>query len=189
MPVHDHRSHVRPRVDRVGLAVTLLVGAGVAVALGIIGSAQPTPRLLPVWWFTSMQSMKSWLATAVLVMLVFQVVTAGWFHGWLPGGRLVPRWVQPAHRANGVLAFLLSLPIAFYCLYCFGFDTTTPRSQAHSIAGCVFYGAFASKMTGLRFSRLPGWLIPVLGGSVFAAFVVAWYHSAYWWFDLIGYAR
>lgn len=186
----DTRSHPpRPAIDRVGFAVTVVLGAAVAVLLGVVGSAQPVPRLLPVWWFTSVQSMKAWLATAVLVLLVLQVITAGWFQGWWPGLRRVPAWVRPVHRVTGLLAFLLSLPVAFYCLYGFGFDTTTPRTQAHSMAGCVFYGAFASKMTGLRFARLPGWVIPVLGGTVFAAFVVAWYHSAYWWFELIGYAR
>jgi hypothetical protein len=189
MQVDIPSSPARPGIDRFGLAITLMVGTAVAVLLGVVGAAQPVPRLLPVWWFTSMQSMKAWLATAVLVVLVFQVLTAGWFYRWWPGVRRVPAWVRPLHRVSGTVAFLLSLPVAFYCLYSFGFDTTTPRTQAHSIAGCVFYGAFASKMTGLRFSRLPGWTIPVLGGSVFAAFVVAWYHSAYWWFELIGYAR
>src|SRR5688572_17653733 len=45
MTVETDPSHVRPRVDRVGLAVTLIVGAAVAVLLGVIGAAQPVPRL------------------------------------------------------------------------------------------------------------------------------------------------
>lgn len=179
----------RPALDRRGLAITLLVGTAVAIVLGVVGSQQPVPRLLPVWWFTSMQSMKAWLATVVLVLLVGQLATAGWMYGWLPGVRRAPGWVRTVHRASGVLAFLLTLPVAFYCLYSFGFDTTTPRTQAHSVAGCVFYGAFASKMTGLRLSRMPAWLVPVLGGSLFASFVVAWHQSAWWWFSLIGYGR
>lgn len=177
------------RTGRWALAVCLLVGTAVAVTLGVIGSTQAVPRNLPVWWFTSVQSMKAWLSTGVLVLLVGQVVTASWMYGWIPGLRAGPAWVRTLHRASGTLAFLASLPVAFYCLYGFGFDTLTPRTFAHSVAGCVFYGVFASKMTGLRMSRLPSWAIPVLGGLLFASFVIAWWLSAWWWLQLTGYAR
>ncbi len=175
--------------QQVALGVTFLVGAAVAVTLGVVGAAQAEPRVLPVWWFTSMQSMKAWLATVVLVMVVFQVITASWMYGWLPHAPRHPAWLPPVHRVSGSLAFLISLPVGFYCLYGFGFDTLTPRTFGHSVAGCVFYGAFAGKMVGLRMARLPGWVIPALGGTVFTAVVVGWYLSAWWWFQLIGYAR
>ncbi|KAA1428668.1 DUF6529 family protein [Nocardioides antri] len=179
----------RTGLDRAGLAVCLLAGVAVATTLGVVGAQQGQPRLLPVWWFTSMQSMKAWLSSAVLLMIVAQVLTASWMYGRLPLVRRAPAWVGPIHRVNGVLAFLLSLPVAYYCVYAFGFDTLTPRTTLHSVAGCVFYGAFASKMIGLRMARLPGWLIPVLGGTLFTAFVVAWYLSSWWWFQLVGYGR
>lgn len=174
---------------RAELAGCLLAGTAVAVTLGVVGSLHPEPRVLPVWWFTSMQSMKAWLGTVVLVMLVGQVTTASWMYGWLPGLRRAPGWVRPVHRTTGVLAFLLSLPVAFYCLYSFGFDTLTPRAWAHSVAGCAFYGVFVSKMIGLRLRGLPAWVIPALGGLLFATFVVLWWHSSLWWFQMIGYAR
>lgn len=179
----------RTGVDRAGLALCLLVGVVVATTLGVVGAQQEQPRLLPVWWFTSVQSMKAWVSSAVLVMIAAQLLTATWIYGRLPGVGRAPAWVGPIHRVNGALAFLISLPVAFYCVYGFGFDTLTPRTTVHSVAGCVFYGAFASKMVGLRMTRLPGWVIPALGGTVFAALVVGWYLSAWWWFQLIGYAR
>lgn len=169
---------------------TLLAGTAVAVALGVAGAQVDEPRSLPVWWFTSMQAMKAWLSTVVLLLIVGQLLTALWMYGRLPGIRKpAPAWIAPLHRASGRIAFLLSLPVAFYCLYSFGFDTATPRVFAHSIAGCVFYGAFASKMAGLRLTRVPGWLIPVLGGAAFTSFVVAWYLGSLWWFQLAGFGR
>ena len=38
----------------------------------------------------------------------------------------------------------------------------------HGLAGCLFYGAYAAKMLGLRVRGLPGWALPVLGGTVLA---------------------
>lgn len=173
-----------------GLLTTILVGAAVAIMLGVAGAQVDQPRALPVWWFTSTQSMKAWLSSVVLLLVVGQLVTALWMYARLPGiRRPAPGWVTPVHRASGRVAFLLSLPVAFYCLYSFGFDTATPRVFAHSVAGCVFYGAFASKMTGLRLTRVPGWLIPILGGVAFTSFVVAWYLSSLWWFQLAGTGR
>jgi len=96
--------------------------------------------------------------------------------------------VKIVHRVSGALAFVVSLPVAFYCLYGFGFDTATPRTLAHSLAGCLFYGAFTSKMLALRSAWLPGWTVPVLGGTVFTVFVLVWALSALWWFQLTGIA-
>lgn len=183
----EARSRPSPRT---GLVAVLLLGTAVAVALGVLGAQVSTPRLLPVWWFTSMQSMKAWLSTVVLALVVGQLVTATWMYGRLPGLRQAPpQWIAPLHRFSGRAAFLLSLPVAFYCLYSFGFDTATPRVYAHSIAGCVFYGAFASKMAGLRLTGAPGWLVPLLGGIAFTSFVVAWYLGSVWWFQLAGLGR
>ncbi len=176
--------------SRHGVLAALLAGTAVAVALGVAGAQVDEPRVLPVWWFTSMQSMKAWLSTVVLLLVVGQLLTALWMYARLPGiRRPAPAWVAPVHRASGRVAFLLSLPVAFYCLYSFGFDTASPRVYAHSIAGCVFYGAFASKMAGLRLTRVPGRLIPVLGGVAFTSFVVAWYLGSLWWFQLAGPGR
>jgi hypothetical protein len=61
---------------RLGLA--LLLAAGVATALGVLGrSAQPNAyAVLPTFGFSDATTFKTWLATVVLVLALVQVVTA-----------------------------------------------------------------------------------------------------------------
>jgi len=115
-----------------------------------------------------------------------QVATALWMWGRLPGAGSAPRWVGPLHRWSGATAFVLILPVALHCLWSLGLETATPRALVHSVAGCVFYGAYSAKMLGLRVRGLPGWTLPVLGGLVFAALVVVWLTSALWFFGRSG---
>jgi hypothetical protein len=84
------------------------------------------------------------------------------------------------------VAFVLTVPVALHCVWSLGFVTSTPRVLAHGILGCAFYGAYAAKMLGLRLRGLPGWALPVLGGSVFALFVLLWLTSALWFFTRAG---
>ncbi|MVU81751.1 hypothetical protein GPX89_31505 [Nocardia sp. ET3-3] len=166
----------------------LLAGAAVAVALGMAGTHfWPGTQPLPTWGFSAPQTFKAYLSSAVLVLIVGQLLTAVWIYRFH-----APKPVHVFHRLSGALAFLLSLPVAFYCLYSFGFQFgtgATRRVMAHSLAGVVFYGAFASKMLTLRLKRTPGWLLPVLGGLVFTSFVLAWALAALWWFRTVGFAR
>ena len=78
------------------------------------------------------------------------------------------------------------MPVALHCVWSLGFVTTTPRVLVHSIVGCGFYGAYAAKMLGVRMRGLPGWAIPVLGGTVFALFLLVWSTSALWFFTRSG---
>ncbi|XVV06005.1 DUF6529 family protein [Actinosynnema sp. CA-248983] len=174
------------RGSRVALVTIVLAGAAVAVALGLVGTVAGGPRELPTWGFSSVQTFKAWLATIVLGLVAVQLFTALWIYGRLPRLRPGSHRVHVLHRVSGAVAFLVSLPVAFYCLYGFGFDATTPRTLVHSVAGCAFYGAFTAKMLALRSSRLPGWLLPVLGGTVFSLFVLLWTVSAAWWFRTVG---
>jgi hypothetical protein len=41
-------------------------------------------------------------------------------------------------------------------------------------------------MLGLRLHGLPGWALPVLGGTVFALFVLLWATSALWFYTRSG---
>jgi hypothetical protein len=84
------------------------------------------------------------------------------------------------------LAFTFSLPVAFHCIWSLGFETSSTRVVAHGVAGCAFYGAYAAKMLGLRTQRLPGWALPVLGGTVLSAFVLAWLTGSLWFFTRSG---
>lgn len=178
-----------PPRSRWGLVGLLAAGAAVAVSLGVAGDRWGEPRVLDTFGFTTVQSFKSWVATGVLALVGLQLLTASWMYRWLPGRRTAPRWVSRVHRTSGVVAILASLPVAFYCLYGFGFDSTTPRTLIHSVAGCVFYGAFVAKMLALRTRRVSPMVLPLLGGLTFTAFVLAWWSAAWWWFQLVGWVR
>lgn len=179
----------RPDAPHRALAATsvLLVGAAVAVGLGVYGREHtPAGRPLFTLGFSGMLQFKTWLSTIVLALIVVQVLTASWMWGRLPGAGQAPAAVAVVHRWSGAIAFVVSLPVAFHCLWALGFQTTPTRVLVHSIAGCVFYGAYAAKMLGLRVRGLGGWALPVLGGLVFAAFTVAWLTAALWFFTRSG---
>ena len=68
----------------------LLLGAGVAVALGVYGRVHgPDFAALPSWGFSGPGAFKSWTASVVLVLALVQLVTALWLYGKL-GARRVP---------------------------------------------------------------------------------------------------
>lgn len=178
--------------DRLGssapvVAGTLLLGAGVTVVLAVYARTHtPAGRPLFTLGFSGMLQMKVWLATVVVVLVLVQVATAAWMWQRLPGAGTAPSWVAPVHRWSGASAFVVSLPVAFHCIWALGLATSDARVLAHGIAGCLFYGAYAAKMVGLRLARAPGWLLPVLGGAVFATLIVAWLTSAIWFFTRSG---
>ncbi len=164
-----------------------LVGAAVAVALGVYGREHtPAGQALFTLGFSGTLNMKAWLATFVLVFAVAQVVLALWMYGKLAlvGARVAPAWVGPAHRLVGLLAFLVSLPVAYHCLWSLGFETHTSQTRrfVHSLFGCAFYGAFAMKVLAVRSTRLPGLALPVLGGLVFTLLTGLWLTSSLWFF-------
>jgi len=174
---------VEARRGRIALAWVLLAGAAVAVAVGVYGRGHGHRRPVFVVGFSGVIQFKVWLATAALVLVLVQVLTALWMWGRLPGAGAAPRWVGPVHRWSGTLAFVALIPVALNCLLTFGFESASTRVVAHSIAGCAFYGAYSAKMIGLRLRGLPGWALPVLGGLLFACFVVLFLTSAVWFFQ------
>jgi hypothetical protein len=165
----------------------LLLGAGVAVALGVY-SKQHTASGRPIFTlgFSSMLPMKAWLTTIALALVVVQLLTALWMWGRLPGAGAAPGWASVVHRWSGSAAFVVSLPVAVHCLWALGFATYSTRVYIHSIVGCAFYGAYAAKMLGLRIRGLPGWALPVLGGAVLSLFVTLWLTSSLWFFTQHG---
>jgi hypothetical protein len=165
----------------------LLLGAGVAVGLGVYAKVHTaTNRPIFTLGFSSVLQMKVWLTCAALLFVILQLLTASWMWGRLPGAGAAPGWVSVAHRWTGSIAFLITLPVAFHCIWSFGFETQSSRVVIHGIAGCAFYGAYAAKMLGLRIKGLPGWALPVLGGTVLSLFVVLWLTSALWFFTRSG---
>ena len=173
--------------DGVRLLVALVLGAAVALSLGVYGSVHdPTGRSLITLFFTQTIHLKVWFATGAVTLAVFQLLTAMRMFGRLGAGR-GPRWVPRAHRLSGVGAFWLTIPVAYHCLWSLGFQASSgTRVWIHGIAGCFFFGALATKVFVVRSPRAPSWALPLLGGAVFSALVVIWSTSALWFFSTHG---
>ena len=166
-----------------GLAAALIAGA--LYAFG----TQHTPDYSISLFGQSGQdtlSLKSWLATGVLAFALLQVALALWMYGRLPLVAIAPPEVGPVHRAVGVAAILLTIPIAYHCAFAYGVQTKVDtRIAVHSIAGCFLYGAFVAKVVLVRSPRwrLPSWALPVLGGTLVTTVAVLWYTSSLWYFN------
>ena len=160
----------------------LAAGGLVAVLVGAYGAAhEPTLDEVTLFGFDSMIAMKVYLAATVGVLAVLQLVGALWMYGKLP--MAVPGWLGTAHRAGGVVAILLSLPVAYACLWSLGLqvaDGASTRVVVHSVVGCVVYGAVTAKVVAVHARKAPGWLLPVAGGLLFASMVVVVWTSAVW---------
>jgi hypothetical protein len=115
------------------------------------------------------------------MLAVFQLLTAARtfdvFH-FPPSGRFRAR----VHRLSGYLAILLTLPIAYHCVFLLGFETTTPRVALHPLLGSALYGAFLAKVIIVRARGYPGWAVAVAGGLVFAILSGLWLTSALFFF-------
>jgi Family of unknown function (DUF6529) len=170
-----------------GLLIAAGLGAAVALTLGIYGGVHdPANDLAVTLGFSATISMKVWLATVALVFAFAQLLTALWMYGRLPLGA-APKSLGSVHRISGRLAFLISLPVAYHCLYQLGFQDTDARVLAHSLLGCAFYGAFVAKVVVVRSKSLPGAALPLAGGLVFALLVAVWLTSGLWFIEANGF--
>lgn len=166
--------------------VPLAVGAAVAVTLGVYGRLhEPTGVAVNLAGFSGPLTVKVWLASGAFVLALVQVFSALVMYGRVPG-LVAPPWLGGLHRWSGRVAFLLTVPVAVHCLYALGFQTTGARVLAHSLLGCLFFGAFAVKMLILPRRGLPGWLVPLAGGLVFTVLVAVWLTSSFWFFTTTG---
>ena len=174
------------RSGAVPLAAIIAAGSAVSLALGVYGSVHdPTGESLVTLFFTATINAKVWLGTIALALAVFQLGSALKIYGKLGSGS-GPRWLGPAHRASGTAAFLISIPVAYHCLWALGFQSGEgSRILAHSLLGCAFYGAFVAKVLFVRANSLPGWALPVAGGTVFTILVGIWLTSSFWFFTTI----
>jgi hypothetical protein len=168
------------------LLLAAALGAAVSVGLGVYGNAhEPSQELVFTLFFSSTIAMKVYLATAAAAFALAQVISATWVYGKL--GVEPPAWAGDLHRISGRLAFLLSLPVAYHCLWSLGFQDTDGRVLAHSLLGCAFYGAFAAKVVIVRSHSLPGAALPVAGGLVFTTLVAVWLTSGLWFISENGF--
>ena len=163
------------------------VGAAVAVALGVYANVHDaSAEVLFTWGFSDQITFKVWFCTAVVVLATLQVLSGAWM--WGKFGRASPAWAAPAHRLLGIAAFVVSLPVAFHCLWSLGFRTGAGwRPYLHSVLGCAFYGVFTVKVLCVRSHRMPGWSLPVVGGLTFAVLAGLWATSALWFFTNVGF--
>ena len=169
------------------LLIIGLVGAAVALTLGIYAKAHtPSSDLTITLGFANTITMKVWLTTIALGFAVIQLFSALWMYGRLPLGA-APSWLGTAHRISGRLAFLLTLPVAYHCLYQLGFQHSSARVLLHSTLGCLFYGAFAAKVLVVRSRGLPAGVLPLVGGLVFLLLVYVWLLSGLWYIDQFGF--
>jgi len=167
----------------------LAAGAAVSVLLGVYANEHsPTHEQPYKLFFSATVNLKVWLATVAVVLGATQVLLALRLYGKVHWPKTAPPWLGDAHRLTGTVAFLVTLPVAYQCLWALGFQSADMTGHAstrvliHSITGCFFYGAFAVKVLCVRSKRLPGWTLPVVGGLLFAALVVIFATSSVWFF-------
>ena len=161
----------------------LLAGAAVAIALGVYGKVHdPTGEQPYTLFFTGTINLKVWFASVVVVLAVVQVVLGARLFGKIdwPWRGDAPAWLGDVHWLTGTIAFLVSLPVAYHCLWALGFQSTDTRVLLHSLVGCFFYGVFTIKVLSVRADGMPGWLLPLAGGATFAALVGLWVTSSLW---------
>jgi hypothetical protein len=165
------------------LVVALASGCAVAVLLGVYARLHhPTHYALDVAGFSSPLYAKAWLTTAAAVFAVVQLAT-----GYRITRAAAPAWMATVHRWSGRIAILLTVPVIVHCLYALGFQAYSARVLAHSVLGCIFYGAFVAKMLSLvQRDKMPKWVLPVLGGVVFVSLIGLWATSALWLFATKG---
>ena len=170
------------------LTPPVLAAAVVAVGLYVFGTEHTPDYSTSLFGETGADTfdLKSWLATGVLAFAAVQLGLALWMYGRLPWVGVAPPQIGPVHRAFGAATILLTIPIAYHCVLAYGVQTgVDTRVAVHSIAGCFIYGAFLAKIVLVQTPRwrLPGWALPVVGGTLVATVAVLWYTSALWYFN------
>jgi hypothetical protein len=167
----------------------LPLGLGLAIAAGLyVFGTQHVPDYSGTALFgrTAIDTLplKSWLATGLLALAALQLGLALWIYGRVPGIGVASTRTGNVHRAVGIVALLVTLPIAYHCAFAYGVKTNIDaRVAVHSVAGCFLYGAIAAKLLIVRSRRLPGWALPLAGGTLVALVAVLWYTSALWYFN------
>jgi uncharacterized protein DUF6529 len=133
--------------------------------------------------FSSTIAAKVWLASAAGVLAIVQVSTGARIFGKIK--RVVPippPYVNRIHRWSGRIAVLLTLPVAFHCIFILGFQTSSPRVLIHSILGSLVYGFIAVKLFFVHDRDHPRRTLPAVGSAVFLTLAGLWVTSALWYF-------
>jgi hypothetical protein len=174
--------------SRVQLVFPLLLFAFIPLIVGIVASKtvrQPYETRFSHLFFSDTLHMKAWLITAVLLLALGQLLTASHIYEVL---RLPPkgRFYHVVHRWSGRTAILLTLPVAYHCIFVLGFGTDNARVYIHSLLGSFLYGAVLAKVFIVRSNGFRGWALPLAGGVLFLILAGLWLTSAFWFFRAVG---
>jgi len=170
------------RPTAVHLAGIGLLAAAVTAALYVFGTLHAADYNFSLFGQSALRALrlKSLLATVAFSLAIVQVLLALWLYRKLPVAGSPPSGVRPTHRIIGVVLLVLTVPIGVHCILAYGVVLGDPRAALHSLAGCLFYGAFTAKVLFVQSRRLPGWTLPAAGGSLAVLLAVLWYTSAVW---------
>jgi hypothetical protein len=164
------------------------IGAAVALLIGVFGKVHdPTLSGTTTLGFKTVIDMKVAVTTVIAVLVVLQLIGALWMYGKL--GSAAPSWVGPAHRTIGTITLLLTVFVAYHCLWSLGLESGTlpdgykvpTRTIVHEVLGCTVLGAVVVKLVAVRSRRAPGWFLPVAGGLLFTLLVLVVLTSAAWY--------
>ena len=170
------------------LLIAAAAGAAVSLAIGTYGRVHtPTGQGIVSFGFPAVLPMKAWLTTGAGALAIGQMASALWLYRRLPGTGAPPAWVGPFHRWSGTAAFVLTLPVAYHCLWSLGFQDTNTRVLTHSLLGCAFYGIFTTKMLVLHSRRMPDWALPFAGAALVTVLAAIWLTSSLWFFQNFGF--
>ena len=176
------------RLSRAWLAAPATAFALVSLTVGLLAKQTlRSPYATPFFhlFFSDTLHMKVWLATVALVLALAQLVTGARIYRVLhfpPPGR----FYNFVHRWSGRTAIVLTIPVAYHCIFLLGFGTYDTRVYVHSLLGSAIYGAFIAKVIILRSKGFPGFVLPAAGGVLFAVILGLWLTSALWFFNSVG---
>jgi hypothetical protein len=173
--------------------VAFAIGGVVALLVGVFGKVHdPTLDGTTTLGFATVIQMKVVVTTAVGILAVLQLLGALWLYGRL--GVAAPSWLGRAHRISGVVTLLLTVFVAYHCLWALGLESghlpdgekVPLRAVVHGVLGCAVVGAVVVKVVAVRSRRAPGWFLPVAGGLLFALLILVVLTSAVWYVSAEG---
>lgn len=178
----------RSVLSRMLIVPPLVLSAFVALTVGFVARKtlrQPYETPFSHLFFSDTLHMKAWLITAVLLLALGQLLTASRIYEVL---RFPPkgRFYRVVHRWSGWTAILLTLPVAYHCIFLLGFGTNDTRVYIHSLLGSFLYGAVLAKVLIVRSNGFPGWALPIAGGVLFSILLGLWLTSTFWFFSTFG---
>jgi len=175
-------------LSRAWLAAPAVGFALVSLTVGLLAKQTiRSPYSAPFFhlFFSDTLQMKVWLVTIALILALGQLLTASRIYQLL---RFPPpgRFYNILHRWSGRTAILLTIPVAYHCIFLLGFGTYDTRVYIHSLLGSVIYGALIAKVILVRAGGFPGFALPLAGGALFSIILGLWLTSALWFFRTVG---